>query len=376
MNNLIIIGEGLKKLNLNKQLYKNKFIFNVVSKFIRDSDVINVNEARKFLCEANPKPTGKSSSNNILVNPVYDLKIIVPAYNVEKYIDECLLSILNQKTDYSFKVVVINDGSTDRTEEILEKYKSYKNVEIINQKNRGFSGARNTALKYIDSKYLMFVDSDDKLADNAIQLLMESAFINNSEIVEGSYYKFKDNKLLEKNIHTSKINVSAFNNIRSFPWGKVIKSSLFKNICFPEGFWYEDTIFMYLIFPLCNKATTIKECVYLYRYNQKGITATSKKNKKCTDTYWILESMLEEMNLLGIKKDQNIYEFTLYQILNNFRRIRRMDIKIQKSVFLLSVHLINNNFLNFKTNNNNMKELEKALRKCNFTRYYLYCSLF
>ena len=373
----LIIGEFFKRIRLSKLAYKNKIMFNSVLKFTNCTSINNSDEARKFLNKISYKPKGRSIIKNNLKEPMYDLKIIVPAYNVEYYIDECLMSILNQKTDYQFKIVVINDESTDNTGEILKKYEVYENIEVITQKNKGLSGARNAALREIDSKYIMFIDSDDKLADNAIQLLMECAFNNDSDIVEGSYYKFNNNnKILEKNIHTSKINVQAFNNIRSFAWGKVIRSSLFENICFPEGFWYEDTVFMYLIFPLCKKASTISDCVYLYRHNVKGITVTSRKNKKCIDTYWIIETMLDDMDKLGIEVNQEIYEFTLYQILFNFRRIRYLDIEIKKSIFLLSADLINNKFSSFKTNNKNRVELEKALKEYNFTQYYLYCILF
>lgn len=133
---------------------------------------------------------------------------------------------------------------------------------------------------------------------------------------------------------------------------------------------------MYLIFPNCKKASTISECVYLYRHNVKGITVSSRKNDKCIDTYWILESMIEEMEMLDIEKSQDIYEFTLKQIWFNFRRTRYMDINIQKSIFLLSAQLVNSKFKEFKTINYNRRELEIALRKCDFNKYYLYCVLF
>lgn len=301
MNFNIILGEALKRVKLNKIAYRNNIMVKSVNNSIKRNYINNNIEARELLNKRNKKPLGKCYTKNILKEPIYDLKIIVPAYNVAHYIDECLKSILIQETRYKIKIVIINDGSTDGTEEILHNYNKYKNIEIINQKNKGLSGARNTALNNLDSKYIMFVDSDDKLEKNSIELLMECALKNDSDIVEGSYFKFDNkNNILYKDIHEYKINLPAFNNIRSFAWGKVIKSSLFENICFPEGFWYEDTVFMYLIFPNCKKASTISECVYLYRHNVKGITVSSRKNDKCIDTYWILESMIEEMEMLNI----------------------------------------------------------------------------
>ena len=275
MNINILLGEFLKKVNLNEKVYNNKSLCKILKSCVPKNAIQDLQESYAFLDGVSPKPKSTSYANNNVKDCNYDLTIIIPAYNVELYIDECLKSVLEQKTEYKFLVKIINDGSTDNTFEILKKYQIYNNVEIINQGNKGFSGARNTGLKHIESKYIMFVDSDDKLADNAIQNLLENAYENDSDIVEGGFHKFDNNKILETYIHKCKINVNAFGTLKGYPWGKVIKSSLFKNIKFPEGFWYEDTIFMYLIFPMCKKATTIKEIVYWYRFNTHGIRVTS-----------------------------------------------------------------------------------------------------
>ena len=81
------------------------------------------------------------------MNLQYDLQIIIPAYNAEKYIEKCLNSILSQKTQYTYVITVINDGSTDETSQILSKYLDDEHVDIISQSNKGFSEARNRGLK-------------------------------------------------------------------------------------------------------------------------------------------------------------------------------------------------------------------------------------
>ena len=93
----------------------------------------------------------------------YDLMIIVPVYNVENYLRECLDSILSQKTQYSFCVVAVEDGSTDGSAAILKEYESHDHVRVIYQENKGLSGARNTAMKEIVGDYVYFLDSDDRL---------------------------------------------------------------------------------------------------------------------------------------------------------------------------------------------------------------------
>ena len=118
------------------------------------------------------------------------MQIIIPVYNVEQYIQECIESILNQETQYSYIITIVNDGSPDNSRNILKQYESLNNIIIIDQENRGFSGARNRALENIYGKYLMFVDSDDKLAEGAIEVLLNTALSYKADMVEGSMSSF------------------------------------------------------------------------------------------------------------------------------------------------------------------------------------------
>ena len=99
-------------------------------------------------------------------------------------------SIADQSTDYKVQVIVINDGSTDSTEAILEKYRCFSDWIIINQENRGFSGARNVGLDLAEGKYIMFVDSDDILGQNAIEKLMRKAIATDADIVAEIIYQY------------------------------------------------------------------------------------------------------------------------------------------------------------------------------------------
>lgn len=370
----IILAEILKKLKINKYAYKSKIIKKIIKSIIVDKKN-DLQKCQEILCNYSKKPNGNSLTLNKIEKIKYDLKIIIPAYNSELYIEECLQSILKQKTKYTVKIIVINDGSKDNTLKIIKKYEKNEKVEIIDQVNKGCSYSRNKALKTIDSKYIMFVDADDKIEENAIENLLNCAFQNNSDIVEGGYIHFFRNKKISIHKHYDKINCEAFNIIRSFPWGKVIKSSYFKNIKFPEGFWYEDTIFMYLIFPNCHNVSTIKDIVYFYRYNPKGVTISSRRKNKSIDTYWITELMIEDMMALKIPKTQEIYEFTITQIYNNFKRTRFMNNEIKKSIFILSANLLDTNFKEFRTSNKYQMDLEKALRERDYKKYYLFCIL-
>ncbi|MDD5866133.1 MAG: glycosyltransferase family A protein [Lachnospiraceae bacterium] len=146
--------------------------------------------AVSILHSYSPDPSTTCVANNAL-NPQYDLQIIVTAYNVDKYVAECLESILNQKTHYSYLVTVVNDGSTDKTPEILRSYQTKypERMEVINQENRGFSGARNAALKVLKGRYITFLDSDDVMPESAIEALLEKA--DGKDIIQGGWYTFE-----------------------------------------------------------------------------------------------------------------------------------------------------------------------------------------
>ena len=131
-----------------------KIMYRYTAPFHVSRSHMTIVQASQILTAFAPDPSTTCVANNAL-NPQYDLQIIVPAYNVEKYAAECLESILNQKTHYSYLVTVVNDGSTDKTPEILRSYemKYPDRMEVINQENRGFSGARNAALKVLNKSF-------------------------------------------------------------------------------------------------------------------------------------------------------------------------------------------------------------------------------
>lgn len=145
-------------------------------------------DARHILTAYTPDPSTTCVANNKL-DPQYDLQIIIPAYNAEKYIAQCLESALHQDTKYSYLITVVNDGSTDRTPEIIEFYhvKFPDRIEVINQENKGFSGARNVALRVFKGRYITFLDSDDVLGEGAVETLLDAANMTDADIVQGGW---------------------------------------------------------------------------------------------------------------------------------------------------------------------------------------------
>ena len=131
-------------------------------------------------------------------NEDYKISIIVPAYNVQKYIKQCLESIINQ-TYKNLEIIVVNDGSKDKTLDIIESIaKDDPRIIVINQENQGVSATRNNALKGVDGDFVMFVDSDDWLDLDTCEVLIKEAVEENADIVMCGYVREYENTSLPK----------------------------------------------------------------------------------------------------------------------------------------------------------------------------------
>ena len=237
-------------------------ISRIIYKFSKDR-IINFNdesvkEAREFLENYSPNPKSACTCKNT-IEPRVDIHVIIPAYNVESYIKECLNSILlNPTKKHTYLVNVINDGSTDNTTEILKEYAEHPCVEIITQQNKGFSGARNTGLSHIKGKYIVFVDSDDLMDWRGVEKMMDVALETGADVVRGAYTRISDdgNRRRFVAVPTSKLETTQ---LGGQPWAKLFRAELFRDVCFPENYWYEDSIFAQIVFPRISVAYGVAE---------------------------------------------------------------------------------------------------------------------
>jgi glycosyltransferase involved in cell wall biosynthesis len=301
-----------------------------------------------------------------------DLDIIVPAYNVEEYVRKCIESILNQKTKYKCRCILIDDGSPDNTGAILDEFKNDDRVVVVHQVNKGFSGARNTGIHMIESKYVMFVDSDDYLPDGAIEALLSEAFEKSADVVEGGHNRCTT----EGHVYSTyagmnrKLNIS---DMKGFPWGKVFRSTLFEKVSFPEKYWYEDSLMRQIIYPMCTAMYGISQSVYVYRSNPDGITCSGARKPKCLDSLYITMKLFEDRTKLDIKTDDEYYEYILRMAKLNALRAWRMPHSIQKNVFYVYADFVKKNFKNFHSNQN--RDMEYALNNGCFELYRVYAKL-
>lgn len=321
--------------------------------------------AFRILNEYHPMPSSSAVVPERHFEAIYDLAIIIPAYNSERWIKECMDSVVHQTERYTLQIIVVNDGSTDKTGEILEAYRKYPSVQIIHQQNRGYSGARNTAIREVKSKYIMFVDSDDLLPQNAVNFLMDKAVQEDADIVEGNGLKFNEQGLLGP---IKKVND------REHLWGgpclKVIRTKLFNRVQFPEGFLYEDTIIPFLIIPQANKIVVIDTEVYEYRIHASSITQSTNDNPNTAQSFWIIELIKNDAKKIGMEIP-NTNDALFEHIVITQKRCRFLPDEIQKSIFILTKTFINNySAVHYKT-----KRLSKAIHRNNYLKYRLLCKL-
>lgn len=319
-----------------------------------------------LLSAFHPIPDSSAITEHTLEAPEYDLLIIVPAYNAEKWLQQCVDSILSQETDYSFLLRLIDDGSTDHTGEIADRYTGDSRVEVIHQENRGYSGARNRGLEHINARYLMFVDSDDYLLPGAIQSLLAEAFSENADIVEGNGYRFNDTGVIGriKNNPAETLGV---------PWMKVIRATLFEHVQFPPGFHYEDKIIGSLIEQSAEQYLTIPDDVYAYRIHGASITQTHDDNPKRIDSYWMMWRMQLDQEILGIIPNYDNYIRVMRQIVMTYRRTILLPEEIKKAIFVGSRKFLEEYYSEHVETDDRCRRLAQAVMRGEYGKYKVLC---
>ena len=261
------------------------------------------------------------------------LSIIVPIYNVEQYLEECLNSIINQSIE-NIEVILINDGSTDLSKDIASKFvEKDKRFVLINQQNQGLSAARNTGIQMAKGKYIYFIDSDDFIIDNKnLKEMVDLLEKYNSDALVGRMVRVYDNKnkvldseyinLFNTDVCTKREYLKVSVNHNCAPCCMYMyKRSLLtdNNIKFKVGFLHEDEDFTPRVLLKTKKISIYNEGFYGYRQRENSITKTfSKKNIK--DIISILLDLDQEYN--------NINEKMIRKIMKN-----RSVIKIKKIIY-------------------------------------------
>lgn len=230
------------------------------------------------------------------------ISIVIPVYNAEKYLHECLESIVNQ-TYNNIEIILVNDGSKDSSKEICEYFvKKYKNIKFINQKNKGVSSARNEGIKKATGEYILFVDSDDYIDKNMIELLYNAIIDTDSELSICNVYGNKSFENIPSIIDrkTALDLILDKDKFRGYPVNKLYKSKYVKKILFnPNIRICEDLLFNCQYISMINKISIVNE--YLYHYNRNENSAIN--NNKNLNKKTALEAY---KNMIPIYEKNNI----------------------------------------------------------------------
>ena len=241
-----------------------------------------------------------------------DLSIIIPVYNVENYIHQCIDSILNQ-TFTNFELILVDDGSPDNCGKVCDEYaKKDKRIKVIHRENGGISAARNTGLQYAIGKYIAFVDSDDYVSTTMYETLIDVSRKTGADIVKCGYCEFVDNEVTGKKAFEE---VKVMNNndgqtlLRLYyegvlyivVWNSIYSSDLAKSVTYPEGYINEDNYASPMYLHLCKKIAVIPDTLYYYRQNYNGLSKMEAPNKKPLDKVVCYSMLHEKLCEYGLK---------------------------------------------------------------------------
>ncbi len=299
------------------------------------------------------------------------VSVIVPFYNVEGYIEKCLETLVNQ-TLKDIEIILVNDGSKDRSVDIVKKFmKEYPDkIVYLEKQNGGLADARNYAIPYAKGEYIAFLDSDDYVEKDMYQLMYELAQKESSDMVECNFiWEYPDKK--REDIGEFYIGqFEMLEKVRVVAWNKLIKREILEKnkIEFPKGLQYEDVEFTYKLVPFINKVSFVKKlCVH---YVQREGSISNLQNERTKEIFEILENVInfyKEKEIYDKFKTQLEYLYVRYAFCSSLLRIVKIqDETVQENLLNLTWQNVNEKYPNWKQN-----EIIKKGEGLNF-RYKMY----
>ena len=281
------------------------------------------------------------------------ISIIVPIYNEEENLRKCIESLINQ-TYKELEIILINDGSTDKSKEIIESFKD-KRIIAINKKNTGISDTRNIGIGKSTGDYIMFVDSDDYLELNCIERLIETAEKENSEIVMFNYYLETPSKRIEIKLpkieaRNLKEDKDLLTKIHLGPCTKIFKAELIKDNLFPLNLKYEDVPFVVEAVIKAGKISFVSNYLYHYVIKKSGETIT--RDERIFDIITICAIVEKKLEQIDYVNKTNFFVKVLSYYLKNSRYIPNINLRNE---FIDAVYIY-------------LKRIDKDWRKCTYLK--------
>lgn len=237
-----------------------------------------------------------------------EISIIVPVYNVEKYLKKCIDSILTQ-TFEDFELILVDDGSPDNSGAICDQYaKKDTRVRVIHKENGGLSSARNAGIEVAQGKYLGFVDSDDYIAKDMYELLYNNIIKEDADmsicgiyhVYEGKEPKQNSEKYMILNRDEAMVLIFHGNQISDHAVNKLYKKSIFSELRYPNGKYHEDSFTIVGILDQCEKVVVDTKQKYYYYHRDDSITSQTFSEKHLE---YITAWEQNEQKVLGRSKD-------------------------------------------------------------------------
>ena len=268
------------------------------------------------------------------------VSVIVPVYNASLYLEKCLDSLKNQKTQYRYEVICIDDGSTDDSGQILRRFKDIPFFKVVTQENTGHSGARNKGLSFPLGKYVMFVDSDDYISEQYVEQLVACALREDADVVVSSYAKCNAKEKLLKKYRYAKKEYACFFDYAVFDgvaWGKLYRSELWEGVRFPEKMMFEDTVIFNVVLRRCRKITVCGDAYYYYRIHGNNTIDKLANSPKLLDVVWVIGKCLKVSKQLQIENAVDYFGYLLLQCSTHlFYRIEKFPEEIRIAAFKIA----------------------------------------
>lgn len=283
------------------------------------------------------------------------VSVIVPVYNIEKYLVKCLDSLVHQ-TLQEIEIIIVNDGSTDGSQTIIDKFKkAYPNkIRSLIKANGGLSDARNYGIPYAKGEYIGFVDSDDYIDVTMYEKMYKSAKEYDSDIVTCDYYKvYGEHKELVKSrdfLNQKDMFIGSL----AAAWNKLYKRKLVigSGVDFPKGLIYEDTAFFAKLIPYCKKTSYVNEALIYYVQRQGSIA--NSQGQKTTQIFDVFDSILafyKEYEFYTCYKSELEYYCTRIAFGSNLERVSRInDLEERKKLAINTYKQVLRLFPSFKSN--------------------------
>lgn len=315
-----------------------------------------------------------------------DLSFILPVYNCGQFIGYCLDTILQQQTKYSYEVICVNDGSKDNSLEVLKEYQAKypEKLVVIDQKNGGASKARNTGIENARGEYLAFVDSDDFVFENYIDTLMDCAKRDDADIVQAGYCRvLPDHTIIDSNprqacrFEVVKEPKMALDNVSGYLWSGVIRKSLFDNLRFANGYWYEDMMTRSVVMRRAKRISVVADCLYGYTCNPNSLSTTTWDSHKikCLDQIFIAKQFQEYSTQVLHLKDDALNLSVMLQELGKMAcsRIHCQPGDVKKKAFLLIHNILKDYPKGIEPLTDDLKVVYKAIQTNDYAKWLHWC---